>query len=259
MLVHPVYGAAAPEAGWVPSPGYVLRRHRVLHHVRALPPGRALEIGCGAGALLHDLSELGFGCDAIETSPSAFTLANRIHADCPDVRVHAEPIDAWQSCFDLLLAFEVLEHIEDDHAALADWVRWLRPGAHVLVSVPAHQRRWNPTDVWAGHFRRYEAADLRALLEGAGLEVRTLECYGFPLANLLEAIRARTYQRGNTSEDRAAQTAESGVARTVETKLWPLQTSPAGVAALTTLCRMQDWFLDSEFGNGFIALAQWPR
>ncbi|MCB9597673.1 MAG: class I SAM-dependent methyltransferase [Sandaracinaceae bacterium] len=256
MVVHPLYGLAMPELGWVPSPGYVLRRHRVLAWLDRLPAGRrALEIGCGAGALLHDLGERGYRCDALESSPRALELLAAAFGDRDDVHAHATPGDDWAGRFDLLLAFEVLEHIEDDAGALRAWVDWLAPGGHVLLSVPAHERRWNPTDEWAGHFRRYEADGLRARLEEAGLEVVALECYGFPLANLLEAVRARTYQRGATTE-RAGATAASGVERTVETKLWPAQTSPVGQAAMIALCRAQDAFLDRELGNGFFAVAR---
>ena len=258
MVEHPLYGMSLPERGWVPSPGYVLRRYRVLQWVASLPPGeRALEIGCGPGALLHDLAGLGYRCEAVETSERALALAAEVFAGRPEVQVHASPQPDWEARFDLLLAFEVLEHIEYDDQALGEWVEWLAPGGHLLISVPAHERRWNPTDAWAGHYRRYESARIRSLVSEAGLELVSIECYGFPLANLLEAVRARTFQRGAV-DDRTQATAASGVERSVERRMWPLQTSLAGELSMQVLCRLQDAFLDTELGNGFIAVARKP-
>jgi SAM-dependent methyltransferase len=260
MREHPQYGLTLPEHGWVPSPGYVLRRDRVLAKIAAAPPGgRALEIGCGAGALLHDLAKRGYACEALETSERAFEVASSVFRDRSDVRIWERPRGDWSERFDLVLAFEVLEHIEDDRAALMQWVRWLRPGGQLVLSVPAHQRRWNPTDEWAGHFRRYESAELASLMESAGLEVRDLECYGFPLANVLEAIRARTWQRGRRAADataRAEGTAASGVERKNESRLFPLQASLPGRVTMRAFCRLQVAFAHTELGNGFLALAR---
>ena len=71
--------------------------------------------------------------------------------------------------FDLVCAFEVLEHIEDDAAAVRQWAARLRPGGWLLLSVPAHQRRYGPADELVGHFRRYDPARLTALLARCGL------------------------------------------------------------------------------------------
>lgn len=264
MHEHPQYGLTLPEHGWVPSPGYVLRRDRVLAMIDALPAGgQALEIGCGAGALLHDLHKRGYACEALETSERAFEVASSVFRDRREVQVFNRPQRDWSGKFDLLLAFEVLEHIEDDEGALAQWVEWLAPGGYALLSVPAHQRRWNPTDEWAGHFRRYESDGLVALLGRAGLEVREVECYGFPLANVLTAIRARTWQRGRASAEdaavRAEGTAASGVERKHESRLFPIQASMPGRLAMRAFCRIQRAFARSELGNGLLALAHKPR
>lgn len=260
MREHPLYGIAVPEHGWVPSPGYALRRDRVLHHLAEVAPGRVLEIGCGAGALLHDLTKRGFRCEAVESSARAREIASAIFRGRDDVRIHEEPQE-WSAAFDLVLAFEVLEHIEDDEGALRTWVSWMRPGATLIISVPAHQRRWNPTDEWAGHYRRYESEQLTSMARAAGLHVVDLECYGFPLANLLEAIRARTWQRVERPHDaalRAQQTAASGVERTVETKLFPLQASLPGRVAMRGFFRLQRWFARTELGNGLLLVARRP-
>ncbi len=91
--------------------------------------------------------------------------------------------------FDLVCAFEVLEHIEDDAAALRDWAARLRPGGWLLLSVPAHQRRYGPADELVGHFRRYDPDAVAPLLARCGFTDVLVIQYGFPLGYLLEAGR----------------------------------------------------------------------
>jgi glycosyltransferase involved in cell wall biosynthesis len=259
---HPLFGLAAPELGWVPAPRYALRRNRLLTLAAGLGGGRLLEIGPGAGALLADLAGLGFTCDAVESSADAFRLAAAINARQPAVHLHHEPDPAWAETFDALVACEVLEHIEDDRAALAEWRGWIRPGGHLILSVPAHARRWSATDVWAGHFRRYEKAGLRELLETSGFAVEELECYGFPLSNLVEPLRAWSHaralrRRGDTrGEEKAAATAQSGVERGLEARLWPLQAGLPGRLLFRAAFRLQARFRNRDLGTGYLVLAR---
>ena len=265
MERHPVYGLAVPERGWVPALRYALRRDRVLQLVADLPAGadrRALEVGCGAGALLPDLAGLGFACDALETSESAFELATYVNRDLPQVQIHRAPQPDWEDRFDLLLAFEVLEHIEDDAGALAQWRSWLRPGGRLLLSVPARMARWSPSDVWAGHFRRYERQGLLDLLARSGFEVEHHECYGFPLSNLTEWMHGRVHGRGvkraadGGTANRAANTGRSGTQRGLEIRFYPVQASRPGTLAFRAACWVQERFLDREAGTGYLVLAR---
>lgn len=259
------FGRAAPSLGWVPAPRYLLRRDVVLRRAAAVAPGLALEIGCGAGALLADLHDLGFRCEAVETSDDARALATRLLTDLPDVHIHSEFSPMWSNRFDFLVALEVLEHIEDDAAALRQWGSVVRPGGRLLLSVPAHARQWSATDVWAGHFRRYDRADFIALAERSGLRVVRCENYGYPLGNVAHAVKA-VVARGELSGQahdecaafRASRTAGSGVSRDVETRLFPLLSSPPGRLLMRAAARAQRWFADSELGNGFVLEAVKP-
>ncbi|MFZ1864990.1 MAG: class I SAM-dependent methyltransferase [Polyangiales bacterium] len=256
VQIHPRFGVVAPERGWVPSPRYLLRRARILEHARHWPKGRVLELGCGAGALVYELTHDGFECTAVEHSPAAAALATEINDGNAEIRTEAAE---WDAAFDYVLAFEVLEHIEDDRTALIRWRQWLRPGGLMVLSVPAHPQRWNATDEWAGHVRRYEREQLRDVLEGAGMEVEEIECYGFPLANLLERVRAAQCARqlsGEEHQDREARTAQSGVDRTTETRLFPLYAGPVGSGMIRMFSATQKLFLQTDFGNGLIALAR---
>ena len=258
---HPVLGAALPELGWVPAPSYLMRRDRILRIMRALSPGELLEIGCGAGALLDDLSRMGYACQAMETSPAARALAEVMLRDRAGIQVRAAPAEEWNGRFDYVLAFEVLEHIEDDRGALATWASWLKPRGHLVMSVPAHQRRWTASDVWAGHYRRYEQAQLISLLEASGFQIHRTECYGFPLSNMMSPLRGWLHQRAmrrerTPAEDKAGNTQRSGTERTVESRFYPLEASFVGTALLKLNFAIQDLFVGTEMGTGFLVLAQ---
>ena len=247
------YGLAAVSLGWVPAPRFLLRRDVVLRRLRALPRGRVLEIGCGAATLVAELDGLGFECAAVENSDAAQRLASRFLADHPMVRIEDAVSAEWRASFDYLLAFEVLEHIEDDAGALRSWVRCLKPGGRALLSVPAHAKRWTATDTWAGHVRRYDRADFVALAERSGLRVERCDNYGFPLANVIEPLNAWAHARQlRRAASRDERSGESGIKRTAETRLYPLLTSFPGRLVMRGAFAAQRWFAGSSLGNGFV-------
>jgi SAM-dependent methyltransferase len=96
--------------------------------------------------------------------------------------------------FDLVLCQNVLEHIEDDHAAAAAMARTLAPGGRLALLVPAHPRLYGSLDSTYGHYRRYTRERLREVVESSGLEL--LELYSF---NLL-GVAGWWAKRRSTSE-----------------------------------------------------------
>jgi SAM-dependent methyltransferase len=178
----------------VPAPSYLMRRDRILRMMRALPPGQLVEIGCGAGALLDDLARMGHACQAMETSPAARALAEVMLRDRSDIQVHAAPPADWNGRFDYVLAFEVLEHIEDDEGVVQAVARILRPGGAVVISTPIRQALWSPLDEACGHVRRYEPEDLFGLLRRHGLRVEGFVATGGVLRHI-DGLRARFLRR----------------------------------------------------------------
>ena len=263
MENHPFYGINAPEKGWVPAPSYLLRRNRVLNLLDPFPRGHMLEIGCGAGALLHDLSSMGFWVEALETSPTALDVAHYINRNNPHLTIHQNIQHNWNRTFDYILAFEVLEHIEDDLGALEQWSNWLKRRGRLLLSVPAHPERWSASDVWAGHYRRYERHSLNDVLRKAGFCIEHIECYGFPLANIIAPIRALHHAKqlrdrlydGSFQKQRVGSDL-SGISRSLEAKLYPLQTCWFGVKIMQFFCFLQDAFAGTDLGNGYLVLAR---
>jgi SAM-dependent methyltransferase len=66
--------------------------------------------------------------------------------------------------FDLVCAFDIVEHVEDDRQAFRELARVARDGAAVVFSVPLYPERWSAFDALVGHVRRYDPDDLQAIL-----------------------------------------------------------------------------------------------
>lgn len=145
---------------------------------------RILEIGCGTG---HNVPMLrGFGTvEAVERDADARAVASNrlgiavVEASLPDLTGIAE------NSYDLVALLDVIEHVADDHAALASIARRLRSGGRVLITVPAHQWMWSAHDLLNHHHRRYSRKALTALIESSGLKIVKLSYFNsflFPLA-----------------------------------------------------------------------------
>ncbi len=171
-------------------------RFAVLEQLLPEDVREVLEIGCGQGAAGVRLAER-YRYLGVEPDPASWSVArDRLAAlGSGEVRNGTSAVLEAGRRFDLVCAFEVLEHIEDDTAALLDWRSWLRDGGWLLLSVPAGQHRFGPADELVGHFRRYDAEHLTELLIDCGFVEITVRHYGFPLGYLLEYGRNRIASR----------------------------------------------------------------
>ncbi len=258
---HPCYGPALPADNWVPAPRYLLRRDRVLRYVARLAPRRVLDIGCGPAALLAEFAARGIETCGVDRSAEALRLAGQLNGTDGPTTLRRELDPSWRGRFDLVMSFEVIEHLEEDVAAMRAWRDYVAPGGRLLLSTPAHPGRWNAADVWAGHVRRYTRDGLVDAVEKAGFEVETVECYGFPLANVLELWRARVYGRmlqdaGKAGKSADALTDESGSDRAAESRFWRLFASAPAVAAMRLAVQVQRPFLRTDLGNGYLVVAR---
>jgi SAM-dependent methyltransferase len=219
---------------------------------RLLPPdaGTLLEIGAGQGSAGVLLSRR-FAYVGLEPDETSFKAASgRIGAKGIVLNETAEAYEPSES-FDVVCAFEVLEHIEEDGMALARWIRHLRPGGWLLLSVPAGRHRFGPTDAKAGHYRRYDRSDLAALLSTTGLRDVEILSYGFPLGYALEAARnlyARRNPEGTALEER---TAASG--RWLQPPEWAARPLQIGSAPFRYAQRP---FGGTSLGTGLVARAR---
>jgi SAM-dependent methyltransferase len=158
-----------------------LRRHVRADHREAV----LLEIGCSSGFLLQELmgdwpEGLVIGSDYIPGPLSR--LATRL-PDLPLLRFDLIKCPLPSSSVDAAVLLNVLEHIEDDEAAVRQVARILKPGGVAVVEVPAGPRLYDAYDKYLRHFRRYELKEVSQLLERAGLTVVTeshLGCVLYP-------------------------------------------------------------------------------
>jgi SAM-dependent methyltransferase len=209
---------ASPDAVAPLAPNSWMRYDLVQ---RMLPGGvtDVLEVGCGQGAFGARLAQR-YHYLGVEPDPTSYAVARQRVAAVAgrgEVR-NVLSADLGDAQFDLVCAFEVLEHIEDDKAALTEWAARLRPGGWLMISVPAHQRRFAPWDELVGHFRRYDPTVLAELLASCGFRDIQVRQYGFPLGYVLEAGRNRIAARRLSTAAAAASVQErtAGSARQLQ-------------------------------------------
>jgi SAM-dependent methyltransferase len=182
---------------------------------RALPPGRdLLEVGCGMGAVGTRLARR-YRYTGLEPDPDSYAVAAQRLAGSGRVLPGSLELLDDAERFDVVCAFEVIEHLPDDDEVIGSWVARLRPGGHLVLSTPGHPERFGPADRLAGHLRRYDPDALATLLVDAGLVDVEVLPYGGPLSFVLEYGRntiARRRLRADAAgrADDAERTAGSG-------------------------------------------------
>src|SRR5918993_5127667 len=130
---------------------------------------RILDVGCGTGANLLMLSKYG-DAEGVDVSEDALAFCRERGLD--KVKLGAgEELPYDDATFDLVTAFDVVEHMDDDLAGLSEMRRVLRPGGRVLLFVPAFMFLWGVQDDVSNHRRRYRLSELRRVLEEAGFVI----------------------------------------------------------------------------------------
>ena len=225
---------------------------------RMLPAGvtSVLEIGCGQGAVGARLSEHYEDYLGIEPDPDSFQVAQGRFAHLRHGKVRSMPIESLDPAarFDLVCAFEVLEHIEDDAAALKNWTRRINPGGWLLLSVPAHQGRYAAWDELVGHFRRYEPQQLTGMVKQLGFEDVEIREYGGPLGYALE------FGRNAIGRRRLKQASEASFEQRTAGSGRLFQPSSAAVSALTRYGTSPFRYMQRALphGTGLVMLAKLP-
>ncbi len=170
--------------------------------VRGLVPAggaRLLELGCGSGNVLEALAPFGESI-GMETDP---TLVAAGRTAGVDVRPGALPDDlvvepGWA---DVVLLLDVLEHLDNDVAALRTARRALHDGGRLVVTVPAYAWLWSGHDVVLGHRRRYTTRRLRTVVTAAGFDVERCTYFNTLLFPALAAVRLAKRLTGDPGHD----------------------------------------------------------
>jgi SAM-dependent methyltransferase len=165
----------------------------VLDGLPLPPPERAsiLDAGCGSGRTLDDLSRYGSAHGTELNQLGIEATRRRGH------EVRAAPVESipyGDASFDLVTCLDVIEHTDDDRAALRELRRVTKPGGRLVVTVPAHPRLWSRHDEVNGHRRRYTRRSLMAAAADSGWRIERMT--GFNVAYLAPAAAVRVARRG---------------------------------------------------------------
>jgi SAM-dependent methyltransferase len=171
---------------------WFVARRRILQDQIALlrlPPGaRVLDAGCGPGGNLAMLSQFG-QLDAFELDDGARQIASaRGGIEVQSGKLPGD-IGFEPDSFDLITALDVIEHIEADLESVQALAKLLRPGARLIITVPAYRWLWSEHDDRHHHKRRYTRPAVRRLAEEAGLVVEKCSHFNTILFPLIVGIR----------------------------------------------------------------------
>jgi len=169
------------------------RRRLAVHlferFVRPPVTATALEIGCGTGFILESLRQRSdLEVTGSEVSIAALRYARSRLPDVELIQLDATAIP-FEAAFDAVAAFDVLEHIEDDVAAVQGIWRALKPGGVFMCSVPQYQWMWSRLDELVCHKRRYSRALLCERLEQGEFHVEFCTSFVTALFPLMAAAR----------------------------------------------------------------------
>jgi SAM-dependent methyltransferase len=156
-----------------------------------------LEVGCGTGFVLTGIRAAlpGLALAGSELKTAGLAFARTRLPDVPLLQTDACRLP-YADEFDVVGAFDVLEHIADDEAALRQLFRATRPDGGIVLTVPQHPRLWSVVDERSFHHRRYRRAELVGKVERAGFRVVRATSFVTALLPLVWLSRARQNRDG---------------------------------------------------------------
>ena len=166
----------------------------IRREVAPPPDARILEIGCGTGHNFEVLKQFG-NVDAIELDDESRAIAEQRLGRA----IMTSPLPELAgvgSAYDVIAALDVIEHIDDDAAALAAIATKLKPGGKFVMAVPAHRWMWSAHDVVNHHKRRYSKHELKRLIDASPLKLEKLGYFNSLLFPLAVADRLASKARG---------------------------------------------------------------
>jgi SAM-dependent methyltransferase len=241
-----------------PTLAYLYRRFLANRFLQGVSPGRFLEIGVGRGRFFEDLITRGFHGLCLDLNAELTAELQRGEAlRSGAVEFRAENFFAIEERFDLIVAFEVLEHYEQDLDCLRKWLELLESDGRLIFSVPAHMRQWTGNDTRAGHARRYEKNELQAKLKACGFRIEHFWCYGFPILNLTYPLSVSLSRPASTEP----QVRDGGDARMTDFQKTAHSGNRLFPGFSKWLFREQLWFpwlqsqrlfVDTDLGTGYL-------
>lgn len=169
------------------------RNRLIVWALREYFPGAAsmLDVGCGTGTVLNAIRDAfpTMRLVGADVSAEALGIATK-RVDAEFVQVEATDLP-FKAEFDVVGTFDVLEHIDDDQAALAALAASVRSGGGLIVTVPQHKWLWSPADEYGRHRRRYERDEIETRVRSAGFSILRSTGWVCTLLPLVAASRLR--------------------------------------------------------------------
>ena len=243
----------APSDFQTYSPGFLARTYLVDRALRRLRPDRLLDIGCGRGTVTAIAAHHARQVIATDVAREAVAATSALLAGHPQAKtVVADTLggdwgahtDEREARFDCVLLSEVLEHLDDDVAALVTCRELLTEHGFLLITVPADPELWTRWDDLAGHRRRYTKQELVSKLEATGFRVRQLTSWGFPLTRWL--VRRGAAMRARRLEQREP----AGEFPPMLRRFMPIAS-----VAFRVLARIEPLFSPLDRGAGYVVVA----
>ncbi|MGH6956208.1 MAG: class I SAM-dependent methyltransferase [Caulobacteraceae bacterium] len=172
----------------------------LIGDLRLPKPARILEAGCGPGGNLSMLGRFG-SVTALEPDEASRAYAAEHFGVKVEGGLLPDGLPFEAESFDLVCAFDVIEHVEEDAASVAALARLIRPGGYFAATVPAQPWMWSRHDELHHHKRRYRMAPFRGLFEAAGLGIVKVSYFNAALFPLIAGVRALKMATGSTSAD----------------------------------------------------------
>lgn len=147
--------------------------------VGRLNPQSVLDVGCGTGLSLRQFRLKPTAVTGVDILPAAIERCQEILPGGRFIQADAAELPLEDRSFDLALALDIIEHVPKETCPLGEIFRVLKPGGHLIVSVPAFKRLFSLRDRGAGHLRRYDKSELVAILEAAGFSIKYLNYFNF--------------------------------------------------------------------------------
>lgn len=194
--------------------------------------GTLLDIGGGNGYVSQKLAALGLDVALLEPGRTGALNAHRQRGLDNVICATVEEAGLPPGSFGALGMFDVIEHVQDDHAFLADAASLLQPDGMLYLTVPCYGWLWSEADVEAGHFRRHTRQSLQALL-GDGFDIAYSSYFFTPLVLPQFLLRALPYRLGMRQHRVLSDAAEHGAGNGMLVRLMDklLQREAAAIAA----------------------------
>jgi SAM-dependent methyltransferase len=163
-------------------------------------PAQILEVGCGPGGNLAMLQRFGEVTAVEPDGASRAYAAERAGIQVEDGLL-PDGLPFEPASFDLVCAFDVIEHVDEDAASVAALGRLVKPGGYLATTVPGQPWMWSRHDELHHHKRRYRMGGYRALFDAAGLQIVKASYFNTLLFPPIAAIRALKMATGSTAAD----------------------------------------------------------